>query len=189
MFGTHMIKMWSRTQALVALSSAEAELYGIVKASADLKGLISLWKDLGAKVAGHLVADASAALGILKRRVLGKVRHLNTNYLWVQEVMSRKEIVYGKVPGSNNRSDLLTKALDGETIDRHVTGISCEYMSGQDDLAYTIHFVGAAPSTDMFDERLGEVLGLQVTSRLGRGRISRQGLPRRPCEAALIGHK
>ena len=63
MHGSHLIKMWSRTQALVALSSAEAELYGIVKATAELKGLISLWKDLGIQLSGHLLADASAALG------------------------------------------------------------------------------------------------------------------------------
>ena len=64
-------------------SSAEAELYGIVKATAELKGLMILWMDLGVVLSGHLLADASAALGILKRRGLGKVRHLNTNYLWV----------------------------------------------------------------------------------------------------------
>ena len=83
MHGSHLIKMWSRTQALVDLLSAEAELYGIVKATAELKGLMSLWKDLGVVLSGHLLPDASAALGILKRRGLGKVRHLNTNYLWV----------------------------------------------------------------------------------------------------------
>ena len=91
MHRSHMIKMWSRTQALVALSSAEAELYGIVKATAELKGLMSLWKDLGVVLSSHLLADASAALGILKRRGLGKITHLNTNYLWVREVMSKRE--------------------------------------------------------------------------------------------------
>ena len=112
MHGSHLIKMWSRTQALVALSSAEAELYGIVKATAELKGLISLWKDLGIQLSGHLLADASAALGILKRRGLGKVRHLNTNFFWVQEVMAKLEVEYGKVLGSENTSDRFTKALD-----------------------------------------------------------------------------
>ena len=161
MHGSHLIKMWSRTQALVALSSAEAELYGIVKATAELKGLISLWKDLGIQLSGHLLADASAALGILKRRGLGKVRHLNSNYLWVQEVMAKREVEYGKVPGSENTSDLFTKALDGETIDKHTAGISCEFAEGKDDLAYTIHFVGAAPSQDMFDDKLGSLLNLK----------------------------
>ena len=64
MHGAHLIKMWSRTQALVALSSAEAELYGIVKATAELKGLISIWKDLGVELSGHLLADASAVSSV-----------------------------------------------------------------------------------------------------------------------------
>ena len=81
------------------------------------------------------MADASAALGILKRRGLGKVRHLNTNYLWVQEVMAKREVDYGKVPGSENLSDLFTKALDGETIDKHVYGTNCEFSEDKDDLA------------------------------------------------------
>jgi hypothetical protein len=42
-----------------------------------------------------------------------------------------------------------------------VTVIGCEYLSGNDDIAYTIKFVGASPNTDMFDERLGEILGLK----------------------------
>ena len=161
MYGLHMIKMWSRTQALVALSSAEAELYGIVKATAELKGLISLWKDLGLVVKGHLLADANAALGILRRRGLGKVRHLNTNYLWVQEVMAKGEIDYGKVAGADNNSDLFTKALDGPTIDKHTNAIGCEFTAGKDDLAYTIHFVGSAPQKGLFDDKLGEILQLK----------------------------
>ena len=153
--------MWSRTQALVALSSAEAELYGIVKGTAELKGLVSLWPDLGLRTTGHLLADASAALGILKRRGLGKVRHLNTNYLWVQETMAEREVNYGKIPGIDNRADLFTKALDCDDIDRHVEGLNCEFASGKDDLAYTIHFVGAVPDTTIFNKKMGEILELK----------------------------
>ena len=120
-----------------------------------------MWKDLGVELSGHLLADASAALGILKRCGLGKVRHLNTNYLWVQEVMSKREVDYGKVPGSENLSDLFTKALDGETIDKHVHGTSCEYVEGKDDLAYTIHYVGAGPDMRVFHDKVGEVLKLE----------------------------
>ena len=47
------------------------------------------------------------------------------------------------MPGSENLSDLFTKALDGETIDKHVYGTNCEFTEGKDDLAFTIHFVGA----------------------------------------------
>ena len=45
--GMHMIKAWASTQATLALSSGEAELFALVKGSAASLGLISLAYDLG----------------------------------------------------------------------------------------------------------------------------------------------
>ena len=39
MFGNRMIKSWRSTQAIVSLSSGEAEYYGIVKGSSIALGL------------------------------------------------------------------------------------------------------------------------------------------------------
>ena len=41
--GQHMLKLWSKTQAVVALSSAEAELGAEVEASQELLGIMTLW--------------------------------------------------------------------------------------------------------------------------------------------------
>ena len=57
--------MWCKTQAVVALSSAEAELYGFVRASAETLRLISMYKDLGTHMNGVVLGDASAALAIV----------------------------------------------------------------------------------------------------------------------------
>ena len=78
--GSHLIKMWCRTHAVVALSSAEAELYGLVSVPAETMGLISMYKDLGTHTSGLVLGDASAALAIVARRVLGKLWRLETNY-------------------------------------------------------------------------------------------------------------
>ena len=67
-YGTHLLKAWCRTQATVALSSAEAELYGLVRASAETLGMMSLYQDLGEAPAGQIMGDASAALAIVARR-------------------------------------------------------------------------------------------------------------------------
>ena len=45
--GQHMLKFRSKTQAIVALSSAEAEQGAAVKASQEVLGMMSLWKDTG----------------------------------------------------------------------------------------------------------------------------------------------
>ena len=64
MMGTHVLKTWSKTQSLIALSSGESEFYAALKTSAEALGLMSILKDLGMRVKGKVLGDASAALGI-----------------------------------------------------------------------------------------------------------------------------
>merc|ERR1712026_220358 len=45
--GDHLIRSWSKTQGTVAQSSAEAELGGMVKGSAELIGMAAVFRDLG----------------------------------------------------------------------------------------------------------------------------------------------
>ena len=71
MIGGHMIKSWSTTQAVIALSSGEAEFYGIVKGSSIGIGLRSVLADLGVDSRIQVHTDASAAKGIAMRRGLG----------------------------------------------------------------------------------------------------------------------
>ena len=59
----HMLKFWSKTQAVVALSSAEAELGAAEKASEEVLGMMSLWKDVGETTRGHVMGDAMPQLG------------------------------------------------------------------------------------------------------------------------------
>ena len=68
LWGSHPVKMWSRTQALVRLSSAEAELYAAIQTCSETLGFLSLLKDYQIHAKGKVMSDASAALGIIKRR-------------------------------------------------------------------------------------------------------------------------
>ena len=122
-----MIKSWSTTQAVVALSSGEAELYGIVKGSSEGIGAQSLLKDLGIETRLRVLADASAALGVVNRVGLGKFRHVHTNWLWIQDKNSRKEIEYCKTPGTENPADVLTKPVDNITLTKHCATLGMEF--------------------------------------------------------------
>ena len=135
MHGGHLIRSWSRMQNLVALSSAEAELYGTVKASTELLGCRSLARDFGHHPAARLYADASAALGIIQRQGLGKVRHLDTNSLWVQQAARAKLISYLKVVGDANPADALTKHLAEEPRNRHAARCGLEFLEGRPKIA------------------------------------------------------
>ena len=135
MHGSHLVRSWSRMQNLVALSSAEAELYGTVRASTELLGCRSLARDFGQCPAARLYADAGAALGIIHRQGLGKVRHLDTNCLWVQQAARAKVIAYLKVVGTANPADILTKHLPEEPRGRHASRCALEFLEGRPGIA------------------------------------------------------
>ena len=87
--GSHLIIMRCKTQAVVTLSSAEAELYGLVSAPAKTMGLISMYKDLGVCTWMEWYWEMRAHLSPAARHGLGKLGHLDTNYLWIQEESSK----------------------------------------------------------------------------------------------------
>ena len=70
---------------MVALFSGEAETYALVAAACETLGLQAFTRDLGLEMSGELFTDASAALGIVARTGIEKVRHIRTQALWLQE--------------------------------------------------------------------------------------------------------
>ena len=131
MHGSHLIKHWSSTQTTVALSSAEAELTGICKGAAQGLGLRALAKDLGLKWEITVGTDAAAAIGICRRRGIGKIRHLATADLWVQDRVKKGDFKLIKVPGMDNPADVLTKHVDRTALDKHLATMSLKYEAGR----------------------------------------------------------
>ena len=117
-WGGNTMKSWSRTQASVALSVGEAEYYALVSASAEAMGFKSLLKDLGCEAKIKTWTDSAAAKSIASRKGIGKVRHLEVKYLWVQEKTRRKEMQMKKMLGSENPADILTKPKHEKDIRR-----------------------------------------------------------------------
>ena len=93
------------------LSSGEAELIALVKASTELIGILQLLADWGQEVDGEVLVDSSAALGIVRRKGCGKQRHVRVGDLWVQEKEESGEIKYKKVKGEENPADAGTKYI------------------------------------------------------------------------------
>ena len=135
--GWHTIKTWSTTQATVALSSAEAELYSMVKGAAQVLGMISLAADFGINFGGKVHSDASAAIGIASRQGVGKIRHLNVRFLWIQDKVRNGELRLEKVPGTDNPADLLTKYLDACKIACCLETLCVETSNDRAEIALT----------------------------------------------------
>ena len=120
--GGHCIKTWSASQGAYALSSAEAELYGMVERVTRAKGLRTLAWELGFRSLRNVIklgTDSSAAKSFVSRRGLGKMRHLEIRDLWLQAEVEQGRLEVHKVKGDQNPADLMTKVLSlREVVDR-----------------------------------------------------------------------
>ena len=106
MLGIHLIKSWSSTQASISLSSDEAEFYGVVKASGVTLGYQALPRDVGLTLPVRVWADSTATIGICGRQGLGKLRHVDTQCLWIQQRVRDGSVELRKVRGDANPADL-----------------------------------------------------------------------------------
>ena len=74
---------------VLKLSSAEAELYALVKATSEALGQMSLLSEWGIPTTCKIWGDASAALGIIARSGLGKI-HRQSLSPEVRNIQSRR---------------------------------------------------------------------------------------------------
>ncbi len=125
--GTHFIKSWSKSQHVIALSSGEAELYAAVKAGSECAGMKSLLNDLGTQADIGIQVDATAAIGMLMKEGLTGVRHIDTQFLWLQEAIKQKRMTVRKIATERNPSDILTKSVPPATLERHLRALACEW--------------------------------------------------------------
>ena len=120
MRGKHYLKSWSSTQKTIALSSGEAELTAAVKCSCEIIGILQLAADWGERHEGRVYVDSSAALGVVRRQGAGKLRHVRVGQLWIQQKCEEGELRYGKVKGTNNPADAMTKPMNKAELGRYI---------------------------------------------------------------------
>ena len=88
-----------------------------MKEAAEGLGMVAMAEDVGQQYTVRMHADASAALGVIHRKGIGKYRHLHTGSLQIQEQQLRFTVTFAKVKGSNKPPDLFAKYLSTECID------------------------------------------------------------------------
>ena len=114
------------------MSSGEAEFYGLVKAAGVGLGFKSLMADMGSDVPCRVWTDSSVAMGIVGRQGLGKLRHIDTHSLWVQQAARAGRITVKKVRGEENPADLFAKYLSSrEKVSQLVGLLGCRYEAGR----------------------------------------------------------
>ena len=139
LWGGACLKSYSKTQGTIAQSSAESELVAVVKASCEAIGSVALADDLGIPLRVRLHVDAAAALGILERQGVGRVRHLDIGILWLQEQQLRRVVELTKVLGTRNPADLMTKHLAQEALNLYSEMLGYEFRSGRSTTTAQLH--------------------------------------------------
>ena len=82
--------------------------------------------------------DSSAALGTCNRIGLGKSRHVQTRFLWVQEQLATNRFELEKVDTKKNVADICTKSLSAEAAERHVRTMGYEVLAGRSTAAKSL---------------------------------------------------
>jgi hypothetical protein len=102
MIGCLCIKSWSVNQSGIALSSGEAEYYGMVKGASVALGLEAVASDLGVQHHVQVLTDACAAIAVAKRRGIGRIRHIEVSQLLLRRKVGCGAIVVKKMNGCRN---------------------------------------------------------------------------------------
>ena len=138
MCGQHTLKSSSTLQTTISLSSGESEYYAIVKATASVLGIRELFREWGVELDCMVLSDSSAARGMCSRRGLGKTRHVQTRYLWVQQKLKEKEFELVAVGTDKNVADLCTKPLSAETCWKHMHALGQYAKTGKSSAAKAV---------------------------------------------------
>ena len=128
MRGGHCLKVWTKKQQVVALSSAESELYAAGRHCFRRLGIQSVEKDMGISCGPNLHLDASATMCLVNRRCLGKARHVGMQNLWIHEASKSGRFTTRKVGTNMNPSDLMTKPLAKPKIEQLMGIMGYEFV-------------------------------------------------------------
>ena len=82
--------------------------------------------------------DSSTGKSIATRRGAGKVRHLDSRELWIQERVARGDIMIKKVRGEDNVADGLTKHVDKQKMDQYLRECGFVGRSGRHESSPTL---------------------------------------------------
>ena len=93
-----------------------------------IKTLGEAW-GLEYKVVG--MCDSSAALGIIVRKGVGKIRHLDVGAMWIQDLRGKGGIYVMKVKGTSNPADQVTKYLGAGDVMKGVNMVGMEFREGR----------------------------------------------------------
>lgn len=127
--GRHVIKATSNLQTVLGLNVSESECYALVHGTSHGLGLQAFMRDLGLVVGLVVESDSSSAKSFASRKGLGKQRHVQTHFLWLQQVVGDERVVIKKIGTASNVSDVLTKSCSSPLLLKHMEVMGLRVMA------------------------------------------------------------
>ena len=123
----------SRGQASVALSSCEAE---VMAASEGIKEALLLQEVLMFVGLGHyeieVKVDSSAAHAFFHRRGVGRMKHIDSRILWLQDLIAAGGAKLKKIPRTQNLADMLTHTPSAKELEMFLQLMSLRRCTERD---------------------------------------------------------
>ena len=138
MLGGQLLAASATTQNALATSSGEAEFYALTKSASRALGAVAMAADMSKVVKPRVRVDATASKAVASRRGAGRVRHLHTEVLWVQEAVARRELTIVKVPGVENPAGKGTKHLAQKEMHECLERAGCHITGGRSRMAFRV---------------------------------------------------
>ena len=120
-----VVQFGSRTQAVVALSSAESELYAIGTGAQEGLHIANFIKEAITKVNIRIHTDSTSGKSIATR--IGsskKAKHIDLKHLFIQQLVQKGILSIHKISTHDNPADILTKYVPADVLNKHL------YMAG-----------------------------------------------------------
>ena len=120
------IHFGSRTQAIVALSSAESELYSIGTGAQEALHIRNFLMEtiLTSKLQIRIHTDSTSGKSIATR--IGsskKAKHIDLKYLFIQQLVHNGILSVHKIGTLDNIADIFTKYVTAKTLNKHLYNV------------------------------------------------------------------
>ena len=124
-----------RAQLKATSGSDAAELCPAAAALSvdDPVGVTAMMQDFGTREDIHVkvCTDASAAVGIVHRRGMGRIRRIEVAQLWLQSCVHDGKVKVIKIDTYVNAADALTKCTKREDLERHMKNTAQRVIEGR----------------------------------------------------------
>ena len=120
----------------------------------ELMGIKSMMKDFLLEVNATIHIDSSSAQALLHKQGPGRIKHLDTQQMWLQEKVRAGDFTVSRISTENNLADILTKNVPETVMNRHLKNMGVRSSDGETGTQAREYIDRAEDTVDAVDEKM-----------------------------------